>query len=196
MDPMIQLRAMWLLFVLAWLNNLALATGDARPLDLAELLIYNSGSAAPPPQFIYAANDTTLFVNLFAASEQHLRVGKTAVGASQRTDFPRTGEIELRIEPAARAIFTLAVRIPAWARGQVIWSDRYRFELPDVPASTLIVNGQAVRIAFDRGFAKVTREWRSGDVVHVYFPMPEHQLLPRDSSCGAIQRGPRITCRG
>lgn len=187
---------MWLLFVLAWLNNLALATGDARPLDLAELLIYNSGSAAPPPQFIYAVNDTTLFVNLFAADEQQLRVGKTAVRASQRTAFPRDGNIELRLEPAERTIFTLAVRIPAWARGEVVWSDRFRFERPDVPASTLIVNGQAVRMSFDRGFAKVTREWRSGDVVHIYFPMPEHQVLPRHSACGAIQQGPLITCRG
>ena len=196
MHPIIQLRTMWLVFVLVWLNGLFAATGDARPLDLAELLIYNSGHTSPPPQFIYAATDTTLFVNFFAASERPLRVGGVGVRVSQRTDFPRNGEIELRIEPDERAIFTLAVRIPAWARGQITWSDRYRFELPDVPASTLIVNGQAVRMTFDRGFAKVTREWRTGDVVHIYFPMPEHRVLPVDTGCGAMQRGPIISCQG
>ena len=195
MHPMIQLRAMWLAFVLAWLNGLFTTTGDARPLDLAELLIYNSGTA-PPPRFIYAAADMTLFVNFFAAGEQHLRVGDVGVRAAQRTEFPRNGEIELRIEPDRRAVFTIAVRIPAWARGQLTWSDRYRFDMPDVPATTLIVNGQAVRMMFERGFAKVTREWRSGDVVHVYFPMPEHRLLPADAGCDAAQRGPLIFCRG
>ena len=185
-----------LLFLLLWLNALFLATGDARPLDLAELLIYNSGNAAPPPQFVYAAHDQTLFVNFFATSEQYLRVGREAVRASQRTEFPRSSDIELRIEPDKPMIFTLAVRLPAWSLGQVTWSDRYRFEYPEVAASTLIVNGQAVRMTLDRGFAKVTREWRSGDVVHVYFPMPEHRLLPIDARCGAVQRGPIISCRG
>jgi DUF1680 family protein len=187
---------MWLPFVLAWLNGLFAATGDARPLDLAEILIYNTGHTVPPAPLIYATTDTTLFVNFFAASEQHLRVGKTGVRVSQRTEFPRNGEIELRVEPGERAIFTLAVRTPGWTRGQLTWSDRYRFEFPDVSASTLIVNGQTVRMTFDRGFAKVTREWRSGDVVHIYFPMPEHRVLPVETRCGAIQRGPIITCRG
>jgi DUF1680 family protein len=133
-------------------------------------------------------------VSFFTTSEQHLRVGGTAVRVSQRTDYPRNGDIELRIEPDARAIFTVAIRIPAWARGELAWSDRYRFEYPDVSAATVIVNGQAVRLAFDRGFAKVTREWRSGDVIHVYFPMPLHQVIPRDSGCHAAQRGPVIWC--
>jgi DUF1680 family protein len=186
---------MWLAFVLAWLNGLFTTTGDARPLDLAELLIYNSGTS-PPAHFIYATAGTTLFVNFFATGEQLLGVDNVAVRASQRTQFPRNGDIELRIEPDQRAIFTLAVRIPAWARGELVWSDRYRFELPDVPASTLIVNGQAVRMTFERGFAKVTREWRSGDVVHIYFPMPEHRVLPAQAGCPAMQRGPLIVCRG
>jgi hypothetical protein len=187
---------MWLAFVLAWLNGLFTTTGDARPLDLAELVIYNTGGTSPPPQFIYATTDTTLFVNFFATNEQHVPVGAIAVRVSQRTEYPRNGNIELRIEPDARAIFTLAVRFPAWARGRLTWSSRYQFELPDVSASTLIVNGQAMRMSFDRGFAKVTREWRSGDVVHVYFPMPEHRVLPADTGCAAMQRGPLIFCRG
>lgn len=187
---------MWLALVLAWLNALFTTTGDARPLDLAEILIYNTGGTAPPPQFTYATTGTTLFVNFFGAQEQRVDVAKTRVRVSQRTNYPRNGEIELRIEPDESAIFTLAVRIPAWARGLLTWSDRYRFEQPDVSASTLVVNGQAVRIAFERGFAKVTREWRSGDVVHVYFPMPEHRVVPSDTVCNAVQRGPLISCRG
>ena len=185
-----------LLFVLLWLRAVFAATGDARPLDLAELLIYNSGHAGPPADLFYAAQEPTLFVAFFGTTEQALRLGNHTVRVTQRTEFPKNGDIELRIEPEQRAIFTVAVRIPAWARGEVSWSPHHRFEEPDVPASTLIVNGQAVRITFDRGFAKVTREWRTGDVVHVYLPMPEHRVLPADSRCSAVQRGPIISCRG
>lgn len=194
-DTTIPIKTMWLGFVLTWLNALFAATGDARPLDVAELIIYNTGSA-PPPQLAYATNETTLFVNFFGESEQRLRVGMVGVRATQRTKYPRSGEIELRIDPSERAVFTVAIRIPAWARGQVTWSDRYRFENPDVPASTVIVNGQTVRMTFDRGFARVLREWRAGDVLHIYFPMPEHQVVPAEPGCAAMQRGPLISCRG
>lgn len=186
---------MWLPFVLAWLNALFTATGDARPLDLAELLIYNSGDTSPPPQLIYATTDTTLFVDFFAASEQQVRVGKVSVRVTQRTGFPRSSEVELRVEADERASFTLAVRIPGWARGELTWSSRHQFEMPDVPAATLVVNGATVRMTFDRGFARITREWHSGDVVHVYFPMPEHRIVPGDAGCAAMQRGPLIFCR-
>src|SRR5262245_44747931 len=187
---------MWLAFVLAWLNALSTATGDARPLDIAELLAYNTGHAAPPSHLIYASSESTLSLNFFVPSETSLLVGSTRVRVSQHTDYPAGGEIEVRIEPDARASFTVAIRIPSWARGELIWSDRYKFELPDVAASTVTVNGQAVRIEFDRGFAKATREWRSGDVIHVYFPMPLHHVIPRDTSCNAVQRGPLIWCEG
>jgi DUF1680 family protein len=145
---------------------------------------------------MYFANETTLFVNFYGASEQQLQVGTVAVRASQRTHYPSEGDVELRIEPAQRAVFTVAIRIPAWARGQLTWSSRHRFENPDVPASTVIVNGQAVRMTFDRGFARVLREWRSGDVVHIHFPTPVHRVVPPEPGCATIQRGPLISCQG
>ena len=185
---------MWVAFILAWLNSIFMATGDARPLDLAELLLYNTGNAAPPARLIYAATESTVWVSFFATSEQHLRVGDALLRVSQRTGYPYDGDIEVRIEPEGRAIFTVAIRIPAWARGELTWSDRHRFEYPDVSAWTVIVNGETVRLGFDRGFAKVRREWRSGDVIHVYFPMPIHRVQPRDTSCNAVQRGPLISC--
>jgi DUF1680 family protein len=187
---------MWLAFVLAWLHGLFITTGDARPLDLAEVILYNSGHTSPPPHLTYAVTDTTLFVNFFGQSEQEIRVGSVRVRAVQRSAYPRSGDIELRIEPDQRAIFTVAVRFPSWTRGELAWSDRHRFEAPEGPPPTLIVNGQTVRMTFDRGFAKVTREWRSGDVVHVYFPMPEHRVLPDAAGCPTMQRGPLIFCGG
>jgi uncharacterized protein len=131
--------------------------------------------------------------------EEVIRVADTLVRVGQRTEYPRSGDIELRIEPVRPAIFTIAVRFPGWTRGQLPWGDRFRFENADMPAPTLMVNSEAVPMTFDRGFAKVTREWRSGDVIHVFFPMPEQRLLAqagdRDASCRLFQRGPIVWCR-
>ena len=65
------------------------------------------------------------------------------------------------------------------------------------PRPRAIVNGEAVRIRVDRGFAQIVREWRSGDVVHVYFPMPVQRVLAHpgvtdDRARAAFQRGPLV----
>jgi DUF1680 family protein len=66
-----------------------------------------------------------------------------------------------------------------------------------LPTPTAVVNGQAVRMTLDRGFARITREWRSGDVVHIYFPMPVQRLVANPKVADtqgriALQRGPLI----
>lgn len=149
------------------------------------------------PGLIYGQNDTTLFVGLFVASEARTRIGTVPVRLTQRTNYPWEGEIELRVEPDTRSTFTVAVRIPGWARGRPVAGDLYRVHQPDVPAPTLIVNGEAVRATFARGFAHVTREWRTGDVIHVYFPMPVHRVLAHPAveenrGRAALQRGPLV----
>jgi DUF1680 family protein len=67
----------------------------------------------------------------------------------------------------------------------------------NVAAPNAVVNGQAVRMAFDRGFARITREWRSGDVVHIYFPMPVQRVVAHAAVADtqgrvALQRGPLV----
>ncbi len=190
---------MWLALVLMWLNVLFAVSGHSSPLDLAELIVYNAGgNAGVPGDMVYAADKTTLFVNFFVSRAEVIGMADTLVRVGQRTDYPRSGDIELRIEPDTRATFTIAVRFPGWTRGQLPWGDRYRFDNADMPAPTLMVNGEAVRMTFDRGFAKVTREWRSGDSIYVFFPMPEHRVLPRspdqNAPCDVMQRGPIVWC--
>jgi DUF1680 family protein len=149
------------------------------------------------PGLVYAQDDTTLFVGLFAASEARTRIGDVPLRVTQRTNYPWSGDIEIRIEPDRRSIFTVAVRFPGWSRGHPVASDLYRFHQPDGPAPTLIVNGQTVQATLERGFVRVTREWRAGDVIHVYLPMPVHRVLAHEAveengGRAALQRGPLV----
>jgi DUF1680 family protein len=149
------------------------------------------------PGLVYAVNDDTLFVALFVASEARTHIGSVPVRATQRTSYPWSGDIELRVEPAQPSTFTVAVRLPGWSRGQPVASDLYRFHQPDGPAPTVLVNSQTVRATFVRGFVRITREWRPGDVVHVHLPMPVHRVLAHaaveeNRDRAALQRGPLV----
>jgi DUF1680 family protein len=220
-----------------WASRMFRLTGEAKYLDVAELVLYNgalSGVSASGDRFfyqnplasngkversayfevaccpanlartlaslpglLYAASDSTIYLNLFASSEARTNLGGTPVTLTQRTNFPWDGDIELRVEPEKSTSFTVAIRMPGWSLGRPVESDLYKFDQGDTPAPTAIVNGEAVRIRVERGFARIAREWRSGDVVHVYFPMPVQRVLAHpgvidDRSRAAFQRGPLV----
>lgn len=220
-----------------WASRMFRLTGEARYLDVAELVLYNgalSGVSASGDRFfyqnplasdgkvarrayfdvaccpanltrtlarlpglMYATSASTLYVTLYGSSEAQLAVGGTRVRLTERTNYPWQGDIELRVEPEKTVAFTLALRIPGWTRGQVVASDLYRVHDPNVPAPTAVVNGQAVRMVLDRDFARITRAWRAGDVVHIYFPMPVHRVLAHPAVIdargrAAFQRGPLV----
>ena len=129
------------------------------------------------PGLMYASEGSTMYVTLYGSSEARLTIGGTPIRLTQRTRYPWDGDIELRVEPDKTTTATLAVHIPGWAQGRLVNSDLYRMVDSNLPTPTAMVNGQAVRMTLDRGFARITREWRSGDVVHIYFPMPVQRLV-------------------
>ena len=149
------------------------------------------------PGLMYATSGTTIYLTLYGSSEARLTIAGVPIRLTQRAMYPWDGEIELRVEPEKTTTATLALRLPGWAQGRPVDSDLYRMVDPNVPTPTAVVNGQALRMAFDRGFARITREWRSGDVVHIYFPMPVQRVVAHPAVADttgrvALQRGPLV----
>lgn len=71
------------------------------------------------------------------------------------TAYPFGDTLALTVKPAASAVFPLSFRIPGWCS-----------------APELSVNGKAVSFAEDdRGFARISRKWKPGDLVRLRFPM-------------------------
>ncbi len=149
------------------------------------------------PGLMYASEGSTMYLTLYGSSEARLTIGGTPIRLTQRTRYPWDGDIELRVEPDKTTTATLALHIPGWAQGRLVNSDLYRMMDTNLPTPTAVVNGQAVRMTLDRGFARITREWRSGDVVHIYFPMPVQRLVAHPKVADthgrvALQRGPLV----
>lgn len=99
-------------------------------------------------------------------------------------DYPVNGGVQIRVEAGGREPWTLGLRVPAWADGQV----------------TVEVNGRASSAEADgTGYLIVRRNWSAGDVVSLNLPMTP-RLTAADGAIDAIrgtvavERGPIVYC--
>jgi DUF1680 family protein len=148
------------------------------------------------PGYVYAQQRGRLYVNLFVPSTAEVAIdGGPTVTLTQATRYPWDGAVRLTLAPATPARFALHVRVPGWARGEAVPSDLYRFAEASNEPVTLRINGAAVPVELEKGFARVERVWKEGDAVELVLPMPVRRLLAHPSveaDRGALQRGPLV----
>lgn len=160
---------------------------------------------ASVPGYLCARRGDAVFVNLYAAGRIAIELGDEQ-GADRAvlvvgTDYPWDGLVRIELgELAAPRELDLRLRIPGWARGEVVPSDLYRFI--DEPASgdaalALSVNGAGVALDIVAGYARLRRQWRQGDVVELRLPMrirriAAHPNVEADRGRVALQRGPLV----
>ncbi|TVQ22674.1 MAG: glycoside hydrolase family 127 protein, partial [Spirochaetaceae bacterium] len=130
-----------------------------------------------------AAGDT-LYVDHFVGGTVSAELEVGGVEIEVAGDYPWDGSITLRVSRAPDAPASIAVRLPGWCDG---------------PA--LSVNGERVDIAAvqKRGYALLSRQWRSGDRIALDLPMPVRTVCadPRvkaDFGRIAVLRGPLCYC--
>ncbi|MBN2207557.1 MAG: glycoside hydrolase family 127 protein [Candidatus Aminicenantes bacterium] len=161
--------------------------------------------------YIYARQGDDVYVNLFIPSETTLPVGDKRVVLRQASDYPWDGAIRIAVEPEAQASgkakdkkpakveFRLFVRIPGWARNEVVPGGLYAFLEEPSARPALKVNGRPVRVDIERGYAGIRRAWMKGDVVELALPMDVRRVVARDEVVEnlnkvALQRGPLVYC--
>jgi DUF1680 family protein len=150
------------------------------------------------PGYVYAYDDDTIYVNLFAAGKATVEMGgERAVTLTQETRYPWDGAIRMTVEPGASRDFAINVRIPGWTRDEPVPSNLYRFlDEIDEPV-TLSVNGETVPIELQNGYVELRRTWHPGDVISLNLPMPvrrvvAHEEVEADRGRVALQRGPIV----
>jgi DUF1680 family protein len=155
------------------------------------------------PGFAYATRGNDLFVNLFIAGEAEIEVGGATWKLKQQGNYPWDGRVKLTLSTESRSsrLETLFVRIPGWARDEPVPGDLYRFADRAAGPPTIAVNGQPVELlnVLTNGFARLTCDWRSGDVIELDLPMPVRRVIahPEVKDCAgkvALQRGPIVYC--
>jgi hypothetical protein len=145
---------------------------------------------------VYAQRAREIYVNLFVASTADIKLenGRT-VKITQETHYPWDGAVKMTITPDQPGPFRMKVRIPGWARNQPVPSDLYRYAGDAGPRATLKVNGRAVPIVLDKGYAIIDRVWRPGSTIELNLPMPVRRVVANDEVAAdrgrvALERGP------
>jgi DUF1680 family protein len=123
-------------------------------------------------------------VHLYVQSTSSLSVTGQKITLKQETRYPWDGLVRLHLGMEQPAEFALNLRIPGWCR-----------------QARLDVNGEPLPIEqyVRKGYAHITRRWRSGDTITLDLPMPvervyAHPDLVEDNGRVALQRGPLVYC--
>jgi uncharacterized protein len=153
------------------------------------------------PGYFYATQRDKIFVSLFAASVADIKLddGRKII-LTQETKYPWDGNVKISVAPGKKSKFTVAVRIPGWARGEVVPSDLYKFsDNPTNEPVTLKVNGKNVPLKIESGYVNLNRPWKSGDVIELNLPMPVRRIVANENVKAdigrvALQRGPIVFC--
>jgi DUF1680 family protein len=151
------------------------------------------------PGYAYAHRNDTLYVNLYLGGSASIPLAGSAVDIVQDTRYPWDGRIRCEVRPAVSRSFTLALRIPGWARETALSGGLYRFVGRSSELWSVQVNGQKISAEPANGFIRIERQWEPGDIVELDLPMPVRRVIARpevvaDLNRVALQRGPMMFC--
>lgn len=127
--------------------------------------------------YFQAADQSSLYVNLYTPSQARIILNSTPVQIIQQTDYPAKDTITLHLQPAHPTRFTVRLRIPAWLTQPAV----------------IAINGKPAGIATTPGtFAAITRTWHPGDRIDLTLPQ-SFRTEPIDEQhpeTVALMRGP------
>ena len=149
------------------------------------------------PGLIYSTSKNTLYVNLYASNTAKISLDKTELEVSQQTNYPWDGKVALTVNPKKESEFSIKLRIPGWARNQVLPGDLYSYATPASAKVTLTINGKPLDYKEDKGYVTITRKWKNGDSIKLNFPMEVKEVVTNAKVGGnigkvALEYGPIV----
>ncbi|MFT3785933.1 MAG: glycoside hydrolase family 127 protein [Tepidisphaeraceae bacterium] len=153
------------------------------------------------PGSIYATDvNGSVYVNLFIGSKATMKLQDATVLLTQTTQYPWQGDVHLTVEASKPITTDVYVRVPEWARNSESPSGLYKTVASEPSKVTLSVNGQDVSLGkLERGYARIHREWRTGDSIDLRLTMPVRRVVADEKVEStrdhvALMRGPIVYC--
>ncbi|WP_428230640.1 glycoside hydrolase family 127 protein [Flavobacterium sp.] len=128
------------------------------------------------PGLIYSKSKEVLYVNLYASNNASFTLGKTDLQISQQTGYPWNGKVVLSVNPKKESQFTIKLRVPGWARNEVLPGDLYSYKKASTQKATINLNGETLGIQPQDGYFTITRNWKKGDKINLNFPMEVQEV--------------------
>lgn len=128
------------------------------------------------PGLIYSKTKNDLYVNLYASNDASFTLGKTDLQISQQTSYPWNGKVGISVNPKKESKFTIKLRVPGWARNEVLPGDLYKYRKASTQKPTITINGETLAIQPENGYFNITRNWKKGDKIALNFPMEVQEV--------------------
>jgi DUF1680 family protein len=135
-------------------------------------------------QFLYSHTGRTLWVHQYASGTAEVDTAEGRFQIEQDSEYPWNGAITIKLGAVPNAEpWTVCVRIP-----------------PNTANAVIRINGTDQRLTLnDAGYAVLTRNWSSGEVIELTFEMPvrwlrSHPNARETAGLVAVQRGPFVYC--
>jgi len=123
------------------------------------------------PGLIYSTKKDILYVNLYASNTAKIALQNTNLEISQKTNYPWDGQVSIQVSPKKESSFILKLRMPSWARNQVLPGDLYNYKTISTAKTTVAINGKLVAYKIGNGYITISRKWKKEDIVLLNFPM-------------------------
>jgi len=151
------------------------------------------------PGYIYAVKDNSLYVNLYMSNSVTTSVRNGDVSLSMSTGYPWNGDVAIVVNDSPRKGFEMKLRIPGWARNEVVPSDLYSYSDNVVPSYEVTLNGETVEHVLVNGYICIDRKWKEGDEVRIAMDMEPRLVAANpkvedDLGRLAIEKGPIVYC--
>lgn len=132
--------------------------------------------------YVLSHSADTLYVHLYTQGSMTAALPTGQIRIDQQTNYPWSGDVQLKVMVDHAVPFTLALRIPNWC-----------------PDFEVRVNGSTTSADVVRGYARLTRTWNPGDTVELMLAMPvdriaAHPKVRHDAGTIALQHGPIVYC--
>ena len=123
--------------------------------------------------YVYATDESNLYVGLYIANKATATIGGKAVELEMTGNYPWSGDVELTVNPkdGLAVQFSLNLRVPGWLNKTPFASDLYEYIDGKTFLPTISVNGQPIAVETTKGFVKIDRVWKSSDKVSIHFPL-------------------------
>ncbi|HID96407.1 MAG TPA: hypothetical protein EYP53_10190 [Candidatus Latescibacteria bacterium] len=101
-------------------------------------------------RFIYTYCEDEIWVNLLVESECTVPLASGKVKLTQKTEFPLSNKVQLRVEPEKKSAFVIRLRIPE-----------------NCEQGNVVLNGEMVACNMEGGYILLSRSWQQGDLLEV-----------------------------
>jgi len=152
---------------------------------------------------IYGQTDDAIYINQFIGSETNIQLTDNAVALELETDYPWKGNVTVTLNPEKAGEFALYIRIPGWAKGDLLPGELYGYPEGDASAeeeAVIRINGEKIQKPAEKnGYSVIKRQWNKGDRVELELPMNIKLVVgnPRIKDTQGkvtLMRGPIVYC--